>query len=189
MLVYPAVATALEKPVYEVVEEYAEFELRRYAPYWVAEVGISAPFEEAGNRAFRILANYIGGANTAQRKIAMTAPVEQQLSGTDTKLYYVRFFIPSPESTAPPDPRNSQITLRKMPGGVMAALRYSGDWGEQRYSERETRLFEAVRKAGLVPDGTPPIFARYNPPFWPWFLRRNEILLPVDDTMSLQGGT
>ncbi|HAA02258.1 MAG TPA: heme-binding protein, partial [Syntrophobacteraceae bacterium] len=25
------------------------------------------------------------------------------------------------------------------------------------------------------------IFARYNPPFTPWFLRRNEILIPVED--------
>jgi hypothetical protein len=24
-----------------------------------------------------------------------------------------------------------------------------------------------------------PIWARYNPPFTPWFLRRNEILIPI----------
>ena len=26
-----------------------------------------------------------------------------------------------------------------------------------------------------------PIFARYNPPFTLWFLRRNEVLIPLSD--------
>jgi Fe-S oxidoreductase len=47
-----------------------------------------------------------------------------------------------------------------------------------RYEEKEKRLKELIRQRGLKIVGEP-VFARYNPPFMPWFLRRNEVLIPV----------
>ena len=41
-----------------------------------------------------------------------------------------------------------------------------------------------MRNRGLRIAGDP-VWARYNPPFAPWFLRRNEILVPVDGDGSL----
>ncbi|MFI0608556.1 MAG: hypothetical protein ACH37Z_11810 [Anaerolineae bacterium] len=35
-----------------------------------------------------------------------------------------------------------------------------------------------MARRGLVATGAP-VWARYNPPITPWFLRRNEILVPV----------
>jgi hypothetical protein len=35
-----------------------------------------------------------------------------------------------------------------------------------------------IRDSGFRRIGDP-IWARYNPPFTPWFLRRNEILIPI----------
>jgi hypothetical protein len=32
---------------------------------------------------------------------------------------------------------------------------------------------------GFKPVGDP-VWARYNPPFTPWFLRKNKVLIPVD---------
>jgi hypothetical protein len=41
------------------------------------------------------------------------------------------------------------------------------------------RIFETwIRENGLKIVGDP-VWARYNPPFTLWFLRRNEILIPV----------
>ncbi len=62
----------------------------------------------------------------------------------------------------------------------MAARRYSGRWTLANYRENETTLLEAVRAAGLTPLA-PPVYARYNPPFTPWFMRRNEVLVEVAD--------
>ena len=69
---------ALEEPSYQVVQTYPELELRRYAPYLVAETEVSGDFDEVGNQAFRILADYIFGNNRAREKMEMTAPVNQQ---------------------------------------------------------------------------------------------------------------
>jgi len=61
----------------------------------------------------------------------------------------------------------------------MAALRYSGFWTERSYLRHKLKLESWVRNRGLRIAGDP-VWARYNPPFAPWFLRRNEILVPVD---------
>ena len=71
-------AMAIEEPRYQLLEQDERFELRRYAPRIVAEVEVSGEFEEAGNTAFRPLADYIFGNNIAEQKIAMTAPVTQE---------------------------------------------------------------------------------------------------------------
>lgn len=67
-----------EQQAYEVVRSYDDFELRRYAPHVVAEVVVRAPFEDAGNIAFRSLFRYISGLNRPQQKVSMTAPVIQR---------------------------------------------------------------------------------------------------------------
>ncbi len=64
-----------EKQAYEVVRTYDDFELRLYPAHVVAEVVVAAPFEDAGNIAFRSLFRYISGVNKPQQKVAMTAPV------------------------------------------------------------------------------------------------------------------
>ena len=71
-------AVAIEEPEYEVVQTYPDFELRRYAPYLVAETEVTGDFDEVGNSAFRILAAYIFGENRTQEKMEMTAPVNQR---------------------------------------------------------------------------------------------------------------
>ena len=54
LLVIPVMAMAIEEPDYQVVGEFADFELRRYAPYIVAEVDVQDESGDADNSAFRI---------------------------------------------------------------------------------------------------------------------------------------
>lgn len=60
----------------------------------------------------------------------------------------------------------------------MAAVRYSGVWSEKSYLNHKSTLDSWINHQSLVVAGEP-IWAKYNPPFMPWFMRRNEILLPV----------
>jgi hypothetical protein len=78
-----------------------------------------------------------------------------------------------------PEPLDPRVKLIKVPGLLMAALSYSGTWSRGRYEEKENRLKELIRQRGLKIVGEP-VFARYNPPFMPRFLRRNEVMIPAE---------
>jgi len=180
---------AYESPSYRVVEKLSGVELRAYEPYRVAEVTVDGELETAGSRGFRILAKYIFGDNEGKRKIAMTAPVSQEKSEgsrvamtapvTQEKAgdrYTIQFMMPSDYSRDElPRPRDRRISIRELPARTFAAIRYSGTWSEQNYRKHLEQLMSTLRAEGYEPVGEP-IWARYNPPFMPWFLRRNEIL-------------
>jgi hypothetical protein len=186
---------AIEEPKYEVIEKDGSFELRDYAPYLVAETQVDAGFEQAGNIAFQRLFRYISGSNTAEAKIAMTAPVTQSrgekiamtapvTQAAAGKGYAVGFIVPSKYTLETvPRPLDPTIRIREVPGQRVAAWRYSGRWTTANYRENERKLREALESRGLRPLGEP-VLARYNPPFMPWFLRRNEVLIPVARTSS-----
>ena len=74
--------------------------------------------------------------------------------------------------------RDSTVRIREVPAQLVACWRYSGLWSEGNYRANEARLRERIKARGLVIRGEP-ILARYNPPFTPWFMRRNEVLIAV----------
>jgi hypothetical protein len=180
-----------EELAYEVVRSYEEFELRRYVPHVVAEVVVTGSFEEAGNRAFRTLFGYISGQNRSASKVAMTAPVTQhdaqrvamtapvQQRGTDAGEYAVAFVLPSSLTLDhAPVPTNPEVQLHQRPSALVAALGYPGRWSRAAFARNHEQLQRAVASAGLSPVGAP-TWARFDPPFVPWFLRRNEVLQEV----------
>jgi hypothetical protein len=188
-----AVAMAIEEPTYRLLEQDGSFELRQYSAYVVAETRVEADFSGAGSVAFQRLFRYISGNNVAQQKIAMTAPVTQSRGEKGEKIamtapvsqvadgaaYRVAFTLPSTYTLATaPKPLDPTIQIREVPAQVFACWRYSGLWTESNYRDNETLLRERIKARGLVARGEP-ILARYNPPFTPWFLRRNEVLLAV----------
>jgi len=169
-----------EQQPYDVVQRNGSFELRRYPEHLVAEVTVTAGFEDAGNRAFRYLFGYISG-----EKIAMTAPVVQQSSGganDGPDDYRIQFVLPAGLTleTAPP-PTDPAVRLLVVPPTTAAAIRFSGRWSESSFLMHLSKLREALDAAGLVALGAPR-FARFDPPYLPAFLRRNEVLLDVDIT-------
>jgi hypothetical protein len=194
-LIWGAQAMAIEEPSYQVVREYPQFELRRYAPDLLAQMQVSGDFDAVGNTAFRVLAGYIFGANRTGESIAMTAPVNQWPASPpaadaaapapprspESGDYLVSFGMPKQFTLETlPAPKDPRIRIRTEPGRLMAARRYSGRWTLANYRENETALLDAVRAAGLTPLAAP-VYARYNPPFTPWFMRRNEVLVEVAD--------
>jgi hypothetical protein len=135
-------------------------------------------FESAGNRAFRPLAAFIGGRNRPDTKVAMTAPVVQE-AGTRPGRYVVGFVMPATytEDTVP-TPTDPRVRIRTVPEGLAAALRFSGCWSRAAYERKAAELLESLAEAGLEVDG-PLRFARFDPPWTPWFLRRNEVVAPL----------
>jgi hypothetical protein len=184
-------ARAIEQPQYQVIEQRDGFEIREYAPYIAAQVRVPGPADEAGNQGFRLLAGYIFGRNKGDRKIAMTAPVTQSPAPVKIDMtapvtqseteggYIVQFTMPSQYTLDTlPEPLDPEIELRPMPAARYAVIRYSGFWSENNYDQHLRDLERAVRAAGLATTGSP-VYARYDPPWIPWFLRRNEIWLKL----------
>lgn len=184
-------AMAIEQPRYDVVRSEGDVEIRRYEPYLVAETFVDAAFADAGNEGFRRLFRYISGANTAREEISMTAPVSQQPAGTRIAMtapvaqsasdggHWVSFVVPSSFTAATvPQPLDPSVRIREVPAQLVAVLRYAGTWRESRYQEEERRLREQLGALGLAAAGEAQ-FARYNPPYMPPFMRRNEILIPL----------
>ena len=163
---------------YEVVAEHEGFELRRYPAHLVAEVEVGGPFEVAGNLAFPRLARYIGGHNRPGSKVAMTAPVVQE-KDPGTHRYIVGFVMPADlDETDLPEPADPGLRTRAVPAHTAAAVRFSGPWLVRRFDRRAEQLLVAVDAVGLAVAG-PVRYARFDPPWTPWFLRRNEVVVPV----------
>ncbi len=192
---------AIDEPRYTVVRVYDSFELRRYEPYLVAETTVSANAEEAGNQGFRALAGYIFGANKGSRKIDMTAPVAQVpikiamtspvTQSASANAHLIQFAMPGEWTLETlPEPIDPKVTLRTMPARILAVLAYSGTWSQNRYEAHLKKLQDGLKQAGLAPQGEP-VWARFDPPWTPWFLRRNEIWIELDpsrNTSALAAG-
>lgn len=182
-------AAAIEEPKFNVVHQYADFEVRHYAPYLVAETIVSGGFEDAGNKGFQLLFDYISGNNSARTSITMTAPVIQAgkkidmaapvLQSADAGSFAIKFVMPSSWTIRTlPVPNDKRVLIKEVPNASFAVIRYSGFWSEENYRKHLEKLRVAVAREHLNIIGAP-VWARYDPPFMPWFFRRNEILIPI----------
>lgn len=191
---------AIEEAAYTVVKKDDKFEIRDYEAHILAEIIVEGDLEQAGNKAFNRLFGYISGDNLSRNKIEMTAPVSQEPRGEKIKMtapislqpagerWAVSFMMPAAYTLETlPKPEDPEISLRQVPARRMAAVRYSGFWSAKNYLRHKEELESWINAQGLTILGDA-IWARYNAPFTLWFLRRNEILIPVN-SISDQGLT
>ncbi len=187
LLPIPAMAT--EQPPYEIVGNLGEVEIRSYPAILWAETRVEGEFDRAGNTGFRRLASFIFGANRvpggaeASEKIAMTAPVAMRPTdpggGGAPAAWVIGFAMPGKWTLdTVPQPIDSAVTLRLAPGRTVAALRFSGTWSPERFAARERELLAALAASRWRAAG-PVETARYDPPWTPWFMRRNEVLVEI----------
>jgi effector-binding domain-containing protein len=168
----------VEEPDYRVVAEHDGFEVRAYGPMVVAETEVEGGFLDGGNQGFRTLAGYIFGGNEQQQSIAMTAPVAMRPSAGGGRSV-MTFSMPAGMSVKTlPRPKDPRVALKELPAQQVAAVRFSGVADAGEVQARWATLKRDVQKAGFVLSGDP-VFARYDPPWTPSFMRRNELLLPI----------
>jgi hypothetical protein len=186
-------AMAIEEPAYQASLQEGAFEVRDYPALMAAEVTITGDRNAAGNAGFRALFGYITGGNTRRQSIAMTAPVVQAATGGekiamtvpvtqsgDGSGWTIRFMMPSgstPDSL--PTPEDSRVHLVALPPSRFAVVRFAGLAREAQVEEETAGLNRYIAGHHLRPIG-PPALARYNPPWTLWFLRRNEVWIPVE---------
>jgi len=185
-------ALAIEKAKYTVLEKENDFEIRQYDSQIVAETYVDGDLEDVGNEGFRRLYGYLSGDNKKKQSISMTAPVGQEAGSEKIAMtapvkqekkdnqWRITFLMPAEYTLETlPEPNDNRVKLKADPGRLMAAVRYSGTWSEDGYEENRALLEAYIQKRGLTKAGEP-VWARYDPPFMPWFLRRNEVLIPIE---------
>lgn len=185
----------VETPKYEVQTTQPGFEVRRYSPRLVAEVTVEGNANDASNAGFRILADFIFGNNESESEIAMTAPVDRT-PGTKIAMtapvdrtpadkpdtWVIAFTMPSKYTLETlPTPRDSRVQVRQMPARTYAVKRFRGAPNEARVQEKIDEFVEEVDAAGLTRTSAEPTYARYDPPWTPGLLRRNEIFIELRD--------
>jgi DNA gyrase inhibitor GyrI len=176
-------ASAVEEPPHNVMLKDGDFEIRDYPSLTIAEVTVRADRNTAAYSGFRKLAGYIFGGNAEKQKIEMTAPVIEARTeageGGPQQAWTIRFVMPRDFSLAKlPKPDDPSIRMHETPATRFAVLRYSGLAGDDTV-EAKTRELQSILKArGLEATGAP-LLAFYDPPWTLWFMRRNEIMIPI----------
>lgn len=171
------------EPAYELLARIDDrVEIRQYPARLVAETR-NPDHDSASGQAFSRLAGYIFGANQERRKMAMTTPVEigrpvREESGAKSGAMTMRFFLPAELTLADlPQPDDAAVTLTQLPPETLAVYRFSG-LSDQRNLAELAALTATLRSTVWEPNG-PPSAYYYNPPWTLPFLRRNELVLPV----------
>ena len=176
-----------EEVPYEQVRELDGVEIRRYPRTVLVET-------TAGDQmtAFRRLFRYISGDNERQDEIEMTAPVRSDGEGgesvamtapvrSDTEEGGTRmaFYLPAeygPESA--PVPTDSTVRLVVEPPKTVAVIQFSWYAPDWRVDRLEEQLLSTLAEDGIEPTGEPYLL-RYNDPWRPPFMRRNEVAVEI----------
>lgn len=183
---------AVEQPSFKTALREGASELRDYPPLVAAEVVVPGSRDQASNAGFRLLAAYIFGGNRSRQSIAMTAPVIQARSAGEAiamtapvlqtgrdGAWTVRFIMPAKYTLELlPLPNDPRIQIRVLPATRLAVIRFSGLARASVVAAKTTELNAAIASHRLHAIG-PLSLARYDPPWTPWFARRNEVMIAV----------
>jgi len=181
----------VEQPNYQVIKSEQDFDIREYVPMITAGVNVQGERDEAISEGFRILADYIFGNNTIQQKtamtasakqankekIAMTAPVKQQLQNG---IWKVSFVMPAKyQMHTLPKPNNTIVIINRILKKRYVVIQFSGLNSNENIEHHEKLLMQYIKKENIKTVGLA-TYAFYNPPWTLPFMRRNEIMFEIE---------
>jgi len=173
-------APALETPEYVVLKRTAKYEIRRYDEFLVAETSMGSRASPTGGSGFNTLADYIFGRNEGGVKMEMTTPVFTRAGDEGGRMSFVIERKMGADPSQLPTSTGAGVERRKETLGVVAAYRFGG-WP----TDRDVRMAEDELREQLSADGfvasKDSFLARYNDPFTPPIVRRNEVLVRVEN--------
>ena len=180
----------VETPSYKVIQSKGKIEIREFDPMVIAEVQVVGRRKDAISSGFKLLADYIFGNNISQEnidttatiqrpaseKIAMTAPVQQQLANNS---WLVSFVMPSEYNLEDlPKPKNIEVKLKNVPVKRFVTIQFSGTSSDENLAKHKKLLVEFIKTNGISVTGTSK-YAFYNPPWTLPLMRRNEVMFEV----------
>lgn len=198
MAVFVFVVQNVEQPAYALITHDGAFEVRDYPRLVVAQVRRGGPRREALSAGFGPLAGYIFAKERSGGRISMTAPVTQQPTQSIAMTvpvtqsrdpagdWAVRFIMPARyELDQLPAPAGKDVQLSEVAPRRVAAIRFSGSATDELMAGKEAELRAWLAARGLTPAAAP-VYAYYNDPFTPGFLRRNEVLIDLTEGVGTE---
>ena len=185
------VMSNVEKPDYKVIQTERNIEIRQYEPMIIAEVEVDGKREDAIREGFRLIADYIFGNNTVKRDIAMTAPVQQQESQkiamtapvqqqSTGRSWQISFVMPSKYSMETlPEPKNDRVRLKEIMTKKFVVIKFSGTNSNENVTEHENQLMKYI-ESNQIKIIDSPKYAFYNAPWTLPFMRRNEVMIEIN---------
>lgn len=159
---------------YTVIHKNKHIEIRQYDVFLLASTK-TAPNKQFDS-GFMNVFNYISGENHTSEKISMTTPV---VSYEEDEQLVTGFYVPSKyDKSTVPKPISEHVFIQENEASIYAVIRFSGGWKEKNFKKAEIELRDYIDKNGYDIQSNRIIF-RYQPPFIPPFLRRNEIAFKI----------
>lgn len=168
---------ATETAAYKLAKKEGAFELREYDTLHLAKVSMPASDKRSKNMdgGFMKLFRFIDGQNEKSEKISMTTPVIVERGEKESSMSFV---MPQKSVAKGLPLPKGEVKLDRIPAVKVVALRFSGVSDSVKEAEKLAVLQAWVLKQGVEVEGSP-LFAFYDPPWTPGFMRRNEVLLRV----------
>ena len=180
----------LKTPEYKTLRRYRDFEIREYERFMVAETtttsekssGSAKMFDDEAGKAFSRLAGYIFGKNDKEKKMDMTTPV------FSSKSQQMQFVVE--ENSASIVPIDRSVSLKERQSFIVAVASFPGIANETVVNETELNLREAMKREErkdtlkLKPKVGEEFveLAQYNDPFTNPLVRRNEVLIALENS-------
>ncbi len=170
----------LENPKYTILEKNNHFQIRKYDEMTIAKITTVGERYEGLRKGFIPLARYIGAKDREGPKISMTAPVMQQKKGYNN--WEISFFMPSKfKESQLPISKNDKIEITTISSSILAVITFNGIATTELFEKKLSKLIKGIEEINYkkIPE-TEPIYSYYNDPSTPGFLRKNEIMIPVE---------
>ena len=170
----------LENPKYTILEKNNHFQIRKYDEMTIAKITTVGERYEGLRKGFIPLARYIGAKDREGPKISMTAPVMQQKKGYNN--WEISFFMPSKfKENQLPISKNDKIEITTISSSILAVITFNGIATTELLEKKLSKLIKGIEEINYkkIPE-TEPIYSYYNDPSTPGFLRKNEIMIPVE---------
>ncbi|WP_237153872.1 SOUL family heme-binding protein [Oryzibacter oryziterrae] len=187
------------EPHFETIFKEQDFEIRDYHASVAADVTLAGRRVQTARRAMSLLRHYLAGGNELKRRLTVIPPVLQVRSqgitngaiapvvqSDDFGLWTLRLTLSNVGQLGSlPLPDDRRVCLSAQPPSRVAALRFSG-LGQVPDIKAKTSIVTwmalACRELAIGPIWV----ARYSSAWTPWFLRRNELLLPLRSAAPMQ---
>ena len=165
---------ATETADYKLIRKDGGVEIRDYPTLTVATAQMSGDDMDGS---FGKLFRFITGTNAQSEKISMTTPV---LIDTTKDKRTMSFIMPKKAvEKGVPTPSGESVSLGKIAASRFAVLRFGGGRTAGN-EEKALGKLKAWLEAGKIAAKGEPIFAYYDPPWTPVFMRRNEVIIQIE---------